>query len=96
MSFFRIIFVLLVSAVLAYIAYVPLKHAILVVAHPKMLSYRKANLRYRKFYVWITRQHKHEQIIDWITLFPIWGYIFYIIGQIGRWLFARRDDTDAF
>lgn len=89
MSFLKIITILAVSAVLAQIASVPLKHTFWIVTDPKMLSYRRANLGYYKFYKWFRRQRPIEQFADWITLFPVWGYLFYIIGQIGRWLFDR-------
>jgi len=89
MSFLKIITILAVSAVLVQIASVPLKHTLWIVADPMMLSYRRANLSYYKFYKWFRRQRPIEQFADWITLFPVWGYLFYIIGQIGRWLFDR-------
>lgn len=89
MNLFKTIIILAVAAVLAQIASVPLKHVIWLVTEPKIMSYRKANLGYRKFFKWLRRQRPIEQFADWITLFPIWGYVFYIIGQIGRWLFDR-------
>ena len=90
MEVIQILGIILAMVVFALIVASPLTNTLEVLFEPRRMSYRRANFSYTKFYAWFRRRKTIQKVCDWLVLWPLWGYLFYFVGQGQRALFGRR------